>query len=80
MTRDHNIAAVLAGFANNRGGTLILGVDDNATLLGLSKDQAKRAVSRIAGVAESLLPYQAGIGTVEIEGKRLESSQPSSVG
>lgn len=37
---ENVISAILAAFANTKGGTLIIGVGDKGEIIGLSKDEA----------------------------------------
>jgi hypothetical protein len=59
---EDSIARVLAGFANGEGGTLLIGVEDDGSLLGLSIREAEGVVRRLRRIADSMItwPYHGG--------------------
>ena len=68
---DSVIARTLAGFANSAGGVLILGVDDNGDVLGLSPAEVDLAIQRLAKIADSLLPQPVETGSLLVGNKIL---------
>jgi nucleoside 2-deoxyribosyltransferase len=68
---DSVIARTLAGFANSAGGVLILGIDDNGDVLGLSSSEVGIATQRLAKVADSLLPQPVEISSLLVGNKTL---------
>lgn len=71
---EPSLAAILAGFANTRGGLLYLGVADDGQIVGLSPENEAEAIRRLTAVADSLLSFadaRVQIGTDEDEGRRV---------
>jgi hypothetical protein len=59
----------LSAFANTQGGTLILGVNDKAEIIGLTEPEAQEALTRLRRVASSLLPMPVEIVETRLSGK-----------
>jgi hypothetical protein len=72
FTNDQSLARNIVAFANSGGGTLIIGASDDGSVLGLDRDELKRAYSGLKRIASSLLlaPLYA-TGTAEIDGKMI---------
>lgn len=63
------IANVIASFANTDGGILLVGIEDDGNIKGLTIDELTPAIEKIDRVAKSLLPQPVEMGTQEIHGK-----------
>ena len=63
------LAKILVAFANTNGGYLIIGVNDNGRIVGLSEEEAELAQKKIRNITSSLLPYSVEIGSARINGK-----------
>src|SRR4051794_33085681 len=65
------VARILVAFANTSGGVLIVGVDEQADIFGLSESEASFARKRLLELAESLLPGKVSVDTAVVEGRNL---------
>ena len=66
---ENSIAKVLTSFANSQGGILIIGVDDNGEITGLSDSEALLAAGRLSEVHSSLFTQPTRVGARQIDGK-----------
>jgi len=69
LTAEHAIGRVLAGFANTRGGVLLIGIGDRADIVGVPEHELAPTLRRLRRIVESLLPTGAEIGHREIAGR-----------
>lgn len=65
------VARELVAFANVEGGLLLIGVTDQGQIVGLSKEEVKRAIDRLSQMTASLLPYPARVAAIEVQGKNI---------
>jgi hypothetical protein len=65
------IARVLIAFANTDGGTLILGVKDDSTIVGIPDDQVKPTVEKLRRICRSLFHRPVPVATVTIGDRRV---------
>ena len=65
------IANIIAAFANSEGGILLIGVDDDGRVSGLSEYRVNNALERLDRITDSLLPNPVQIGFVEIESRKV---------
>ncbi len=63
------IARALTAFANTSGGILLVGVDDDGAIIGLTDGEVAEAIARLQAVSYSLLGRNCNVGTVEVDGK-----------
>lgn len=68
---DRVIANHLSALANSAGGVLIIGVNEKGETVGLSDDEANRALARLRRVVASLFSWPVEVGDVVIDGKRV---------
>ncbi len=64
---DGPTAALITSFANSKGGLLLIGVEDNAKVVGLAPEAARDTLHRLRGVGYTLLgdPIEAGIADID---------------
>lgn len=74
-----SIARLLSAFANKNGGTLLIGVDGEGDIYGLSKAEAHYCRERLLEVAHSLLPAEAVVEIVSVDHRRLVYAAVQSV-
>lgn len=65
------VARILAAFANRGGGVLIIGVDEQADIFGLSEAEAAFAKRRLIELTESLLPGKAVVDVAVVDGRNV---------
>lgn len=63
------VAKVFAAFANTSGGVLLIGVQEDGQITGLSHEAANAALDTITAVASSLLPWPLEYGRPTVDGK-----------
>ncbi len=63
------LARLLVAFANSDGGTLVVGVDDSGSPVGLSNEDAVRTHARLRDLVSSMLPWETPVGIVDIGGR-----------
>jgi hypothetical protein len=68
---DHAIAKYIAAFANTEGGTILFGIGDRGTVIGIPENKVSSDVVRLKRLATSVLPYPSQIGALEYEGKTI---------
>lgn len=69
---EHTIAQVMAGFANSRGGILIIGVNDSGEIIGLPDNEALMAAAKLRLVHSSLFTQPpARVGATRVDGKTI---------
>ncbi len=69
VTRPEKIARTLIGFANTRGGTIVFGVDDDKSVVGVESEKSEVELIRTAGQVYSEPPIEPGIEIVSYKGK-----------
>src|SRR5262245_46673150 len=65
------VAKVLVAFANTNGGTLIIGVKDDATIVGVPEDQIKPTVEALRRMCSSLFRWSVAVGPVTIGDRKV---------
>jgi hypothetical protein len=65
------VARVLVAFANTHGGTLIIGVKDDSTIIGVPEDQIKPTVETLRRICSSLFRWSVPVGPVTIGDRRV---------
>jgi len=75
LPRDEKLARTLCAFANTRGGMLLVGVNDNGSLYGVSRP--KEVMSRIRSVGRNLLEPAIEVSTtsLRLEGLTIVAAQ-----
>jgi hypothetical protein len=68
LSNDEEIARLISSMANSKGGTIIVGFDDDGKLTGLSDSQLDIATVRIRNVANSLLSEPVRMRPAVIDG------------
>lgn len=68
---DHVISKVLSAFANTKGGTLLIGVNDKGQVVGLSKAGTLLAILRLGEIGSSLMQSSIQTGIVNVAGKEI---------
>ncbi|MEP6936039.1 MAG: ATP-binding protein, partial [Nitrospirota bacterium] len=63
------VARVLVAFANTRGGTLIVGVNDAGEPVGMSDDEAIRTQGRLREIATPFMSSEVSVGIVDVRGR-----------
>lgn len=66
---ENEIAKVMTGFANSRGGILIIGVNDKGEIVGLQDNEALIAALRLKEVYSSLFTQPPLVGAKQIDEK-----------
>lgn len=64
---DGPTAALISSFANANGGLLLIGVEENGKIVGLTPEVAKETAARLRGIAFNLVgdPIQAGVADID---------------
>jgi hypothetical protein len=65
---DPILARVLSAFANTRGGTLLVGVDETGGRQGFTDGEASAALDRLERLSARLFPFPVSTGKVRIDG------------
>jgi predicted HTH transcriptional regulator len=68
---DDALGQLLSDFARTEGGTLLVGVENKGPIAGIPQEEVEATVERLARVAGPLGPANAGVGVVEVEGRRV---------
>jgi len=63
------VARIIVAFANTRGGTLLVGVNDSGEPIGMPDAEAIRTQGRLREIASSFLASDASVGIVDIRGR-----------
>lgn len=56
MPPEHQLARIMTAFANAKGGTLLIGVEDDGGIIGVERHDAPHIQARVQDVAASVLP------------------------
>ena len=67
---EDTVAKVLVAFANTQGGTLIIGVNDDSTIVGVPEDQVKPTVEKLRRICTTLFRWSVPVGAVTIGDRR----------
>jgi hypothetical protein len=68
---DHVVAKHIAAFANTDGGTVLFGIGDRGTILGIPENQVAAGLARLKRLSSTLLSYPSQVGALEHEGKTI---------
>lgn len=71
LPSDHIIARVLSAFANTKGGILLIGVNDDGSITGLSKAAVLLAKMKLQEICSSLFPIPVEIDKISVAGKNV---------
>lgn len=68
---EDDIARILVAFANTEGGTLIIGVDDQSSVVGVPENQVGRTVAALRRICSSLFRWPNPVESVIIEDRNV---------
>ncbi|MEX0602864.1 MAG: ATP-binding protein [Bacteroidota bacterium] len=71
VSSPEKIARTMIGFANTRGGSIVFGVDDDKSIVGIESEKAEVEMIRTAGLYHSDPPIEPVIEIVAYKGKDL---------
>lgn len=71
LPSEEIIARNLVAFANTKGGILIIGVEENGTVIGIPNSEVGQTLERLTAIAKKLLPFPIHVGVADVEGQSI---------
>jgi len=66
---DEIVARILIAFANTNGGILLVGVQEDGSIIGLQEEEANKAFGRLDKLVSSLFPWPPQVGLINVNGR-----------